>query len=73
MRHYYRCPFQVLNSCQAALNAAKLSEEKTTSVMRDVNAMVLELEGLLHRTNSIERLGLFTAVQMYTVQCNCTG
>ncbi|XP_023343918.1 SET and MYND domain-containing protein 4 isoform X2 [Eurytemora carolleeae] len=46
---------EVLNSCQAGVDAAKLSDEKKISVMKDVNAMVLELEGLLNRTNSTER------------------
>ena len=45
----------MLNSCQAGVDAAKLSDEKKISVMKDVNAMVLELEGLLNRTNSTER------------------
>ena len=45
----------MLNSCKAGVDAAKLSDEKKISVMKDVNAMVLELEGLLNRTNSIER------------------
>ena len=45
----------MLNSCKAGVDAAKLSDEKKISVMKDVNAMVLELEGLLNRTNSTER------------------
>ena len=45
----------MLNSCQAGVDAAKLSDEKKISVMKDVNAMVLELEGLLNRKNSTER------------------
>jgi len=51
----YEQALEALNKCETAIAAARLSDEKKGSVTRDVNAIALEITGLINRSSPAEK------------------